>query len=477
MTALVLPDDEWRALAACSTADEASFFKATPDVAKQACQRCPVRGECLYDAVQADPPIGVWGGLTRNERRRLPELPPTRTAAVTSLQLLAAVADTRPPTPAPAKPGAERAKARPPAVKRARRAAADGKSSVPKSRAKAKARRKKTAAAAAPAQAAAAVDAAVTSVQVQVQVPAARLPFGTRYTPEQRAVYERLIVEQLRAGATYSQIIERIGVTAPTIVRVRRKYGQPRSTNKPVNPNTRSVAEALAVTTEPYGDGHTRWTGPLARRSLLLHAEGRRFNARRLLFEQHHGRPPVGPVRSNCGEQQCITGAHLTDSTLRSPTPQRRRARRPKPAPERTTPAMTTQPSIAAATAEALPVDQLLEWGDAHSDPEVQDQAARARVALVGLRRRHAADAELTAITSEAEQLEQRLAELRARQAALAPAKKATKKAAVQRDYEPATVRAWAKDNGVDCPATGRVPKAVVEAWRTAAQSTGAGTS
>ncbi|MGC4918680.1 Lsr2 family DNA-binding protein [Streptomyces albogriseolus] len=134
---------------------------------------------------------------------------------------------------------------------------------------------------------------------------------------------------------------------------------------------------------------------------------------------------------------------------------------------------MTAQPSTAAATAEALPVDQLLEWGDAHTDPEVQDQAARARATLVGLRRRHAADAELTAITSEAEELEQRLAELRARQAELTPAKKATKKQAVQRDYEPATVRAWAKDNGVDCPATGRVPKAVVEAWRTAAQNRG----
>ncbi|MGN7139051.1 WhiB family transcriptional regulator [Streptomyces pseudogriseolus] len=476
MTAVVVPEEEWRALAACNVADEAAFFKAAPDVAKQTCRRCPVRGECLYDAIQADPPIGVWGGLTRKERRRLPELPSSRTEAVASLRLLAAVADTPTPAPAPVKPRPARAKAKPAAPKRARRAVASGKSSTPKP--KAKARRKKTAAAAAPAQATVPTSADATTASVQVQVPAPRLPFGTRYTPEQRAVYERLIVEQLRAGATYSQIIERIGVTAPTIVRVRRKYGLPRSTNKPVNPNTRSVAEALAVTTEPYGDGHTRWTGPLARRSLLLHAEGRRFNARRLLFEQHHGRPPVGPVRSNCGEQQCITGAHLTDSILRSPTPKRTRARRTtKPAAERTTPPMTSQPSNATATAEALPVDQLLEWGDAHTDPEVQDQAARARAALVGLRRRHAADAELTASTSEAEQLEKRLAELRAREAELTPAKKTTKKKAVQRDYEPAAVRAWAKENGVDCPASGRVPKKVVDAWRKAVQDAGAGTS
>ncbi len=268
MTAVVVPEEEWRALAACSSADEASFFKSAPDVAKQTCQRCPVRGECLYDAVQADPPIGVWGGLTRKERSLLPELPPGRAAAVVELRALA----------------------------------------------------------------------------------------DTATTP---------------------------------------------------------------------------------------------------------------------------SSAHPTNHTLRSSAPKQKRSSRPTSSAERTTPPMTATPAASSPSeiAEALPVDQLLEWGDAHSDPEVQDQAARARVALVGLRRRHAADAELTAITSEAEELEQRLAELRTRQAALAPAKKATKKAAVQRDYEPATVRAWAKDNGVDCPATGRVPKAVVEAWRTAAQNTGAGTS
>ncbi|MFD5656962.1 Lsr2 family DNA-binding protein [Streptomyces hirsutus] len=116
----------------------------------------------------------------------------------------------------------------------------------------------------------------------------------------------------------------------------------------------------------------------------------------------------------------------------------------------------------AAGEPQSLPVGQLLTWADEHPDPEIQDQAARARAALVGLRKRHAADQELTAITTEAEQLEQRLAELRAREAELAPAKK-TKP---QRDYEPAEVRAWAKETGMDCPATGRVPKKVVDAWK-----------
>ncbi|MGC4918751.1 Lsr2 family DNA-binding protein, partial [Streptomyces albogriseolus] len=102
-----------------------------------------------------------------------------------------------------------------------------------------------------------------------------------------------------------------------------------------------------------------------------------------------------------------------------------------------------------------------------HDDPDVRDQAARARATLTGLRRRHAADQELAAITTEAEQLEQRLAALRAREAELAPSKtaKGKRKAA---DYPAAEVRAWAKEQGIACPPVGRVPKAVVEAWRKA---------
>jgi len=114
---------------------------------------------------------------------------------------------------------------------------------------------------------------------------------------------------------------------------------------------------------------------------------------------------------------------------------------------------------------EQLPVGQLLKWGDEHPDPEVQDQAARARAALAGLRQRHAADAELTAITTEAEQLEKRLAQLRTREAELAPKPK-KKRSSPARDYDTRTVRAWAATNGVDCPRVGQIPKRVLDAWR-----------
>lgn len=120
--------------------------------------------------------------------------------------------------------------------------------------------------------------------------------------------------------------------------------------------------------------------------------------------------------------------------------------------------------SVSMPPAEAIPVGQLLKWGDEHPDANVRDQAARARVALTGLRRRHVADQELAAITTEAEQLEKRLAELHARKAELAPTKQKRKTPA--RDYDTRTVRAWAAEQGVECPRVGQIPKRVLDAWR-----------
>jgi hypothetical protein len=149
---------------------------------------------------------------------------------------------------------------------------------------------------------------------------------------------------------------------------------------------------------------------------------------------------------------------------------------------ERTDPPMTTAPAHPVADVELkttadvrlkaiaetseLPVGKLLTWADQHPDPEVYKQAVRAREALASLRQRHAADQELTAITTEAEQLEKRLAELRAREAELAPAKPKRKRGSYARDYDTREVRAWADANGIDCPRVGQIPKRVLDAWR-----------
>jgi hypothetical protein len=119
--------------------------------------------------------------------------------------------------------------------------------------------------------------------------------------------------------------------------------------------------------------------------------------------------------------------------------------------------------------AEAMPVGQLLGWAKEHPDTDVQKQATDVAGGLASLRARYATDRELAAVTTEAEQLEKRLAELRARKQELAPAKPKAKRKPVE--YPAAEVRAWAAANGLDCPPVGRVPKAVVDAWRQATGS------
>lgn len=109
---------------------------------------------------------------------------------------------------------------------------------------------------------------------------------------------------------------------------------------------------------------------------------------------------------------------------------------------------------------ERIPVGELLAWADKHQDPAIQDQSARARADLTGLRARHQADRELAAITAEAEQLERRLTEIRRRQSELRPKRK------TKRDYDSAEVRVWARANGHTVPDRGQIPKKVLQAWR-----------
>jgi pyruvate/2-oxoglutarate dehydrogenase complex dihydrolipoamide acyltransferase (E2) component len=137
----------------------------------------------------------------------------------------------------------------------------------------------------------------------------------------------------------------------------------------------------------------------------------------------------------------------------------------PIPAPRDPSTRQTTPDLRAVGPAEPAPitVGQLLAWAAAHPEKTLRDHAEKARTHLDALRSRHQADAELTAIALEAKDLEERLAQLRARETQLQP-----KKARRPRDHEPAAVRTWAKEHGIDCPATGRVPAAVVDQWRTA---------
>lgn len=67
----------WEARGACRGSDPDLFFPVAargPALrqlakAKQVCERCPVRVQCLEYALQSGQSFGVWGGASEEERR------------------------------------------------------------------------------------------------------------------------------------------------------------------------------------------------------------------------------------------------------------------------------------------------------------------------------------------------------------------------------------------------------------------------
>lgn len=71
-TAHVL-DQDWTAYGLCGREQPEALFVsgAAQRQARLLCGRCPVRVECLVDALDHRVPFGVWGGMTERERRAL----------------------------------------------------------------------------------------------------------------------------------------------------------------------------------------------------------------------------------------------------------------------------------------------------------------------------------------------------------------------------------------------------------------------
>jgi WhiB family redox-sensing transcriptional regulator len=66
----------WRDQAACRGLDPDIFYPVTDDEADAAeaqavCARCPVREPCGEYALSSREKLGVWGGLTERDRRRI----------------------------------------------------------------------------------------------------------------------------------------------------------------------------------------------------------------------------------------------------------------------------------------------------------------------------------------------------------------------------------------------------------------------
>ncbi len=80
LTGLLVPEDQWRSLAACRSADPELFFPVSSSdrsmtqvaEAKAICAGCQVRRECLAFAFRTNQAHGVWGGLSEQERYPIP---------------------------------------------------------------------------------------------------------------------------------------------------------------------------------------------------------------------------------------------------------------------------------------------------------------------------------------------------------------------------------------------------------------------
>jgi WhiB family transcriptional regulator, redox-sensing transcriptional regulator len=64
---------DWRVNAACREQDPDGLFVRGKEQrkAKLVCIACPVRTECLAEALDGRIEFGVWGGMTERERRAL----------------------------------------------------------------------------------------------------------------------------------------------------------------------------------------------------------------------------------------------------------------------------------------------------------------------------------------------------------------------------------------------------------------------
>jgi WhiB family redox-sensing transcriptional regulator len=64
---------DWRVNASCREQDPDGLFVRGKEQrkAKMVCIACPVRTECLAEALDGRIEFGVWGGMTERERRAL----------------------------------------------------------------------------------------------------------------------------------------------------------------------------------------------------------------------------------------------------------------------------------------------------------------------------------------------------------------------------------------------------------------------
>lgn len=77
----MIDNHDWVEYALCAEDEPDSLFVqgAAQRQVRMRCMECPVRLECLADALQSQMSYGVWGGLTERERRVILRVYPEKT--------------------------------------------------------------------------------------------------------------------------------------------------------------------------------------------------------------------------------------------------------------------------------------------------------------------------------------------------------------------------------------------------------------
>jgi DNA-binding CsgD family transcriptional regulator len=121
------------------------------------------------------------------------------------------------------------------------------------------------------------------------------------------------IITLLREGLSDKEIGRRLHTNPKRAAALRTELGLASHASRAL-----TFADRWASSTEPEG-GHVRWTGRHrdGRTPAVFH-EGRDASVRRIVFEQHHGRPPVGEVQPGCDATWCVRAEHLEDAPMRA---------------------------------------------------------------------------------------------------------------------------------------------------------------
>lgn len=132
-----------------------------------------------------------------------------------------------------------------------------------------------------------------------------------RPKPEREATL-RLVEDLLRQDVPAVRIAQQLQVSGHTVRKVRAAIGLPSpGPGKRIGYPTPDAA--FVAQTKQLEDGHQIWAG--TGKYVCFRQE--RIAPSTIAFRLHNGRPPVGPVRINCGLKGCVAGGHLEDRQIR----------------------------------------------------------------------------------------------------------------------------------------------------------------